>query len=193
MNSSGKICWNLGEQWKVRKWNFLNFKPGIVGGHCIGVDPYYLIHAASAIDFHSELIFSGRRINDDMPKYIANQFIKKLIRKNIKIHDANVLVIGGTFKENCPDIRNSKTSDVIEELNEYGIKCDLFDPIMNAEEFWKEYNIQALTHIDKKYSGIILLVPHNEVIQSIDEILFNHTSADYVFFDFKNAIVDNNC
>ena len=78
-------------------------------------------------------------------------------------------------------------------MNEYGIKCDLFDPIMNAEEFWKEYNIQALTHIDKKYSGIILLVPHNEVIQSIDEILFNHTSADYVFFDFKNAIVDNNC
>ena len=172
------------------KWNFLNFKPGIVGGHCIGVDPYYLLHAASSIGFHSELIFAGRRVNDSMPRYIAKQFIKKLISNVIDVSKAEILIIGGTFKENCPDIRNSKTPDVIKELQEYGIKCDVYDPLMNNEEFLSEYDIEALEKIQKNYDGIMLLVPHNQIVAEFDAIIASHASKEFVLYDLKNALID---
>ncbi|HGU0743410.1 TPA: nucleotide sugar dehydrogenase, partial [Escherichia coli] len=115
------------------KWNFLPFRPGLVGGHCIGVDPYYLTHKAQAIGYHPEVILAGRRINDGMSKYVASQFIKAMLKKKLQIEGANVLIMGLTFKENCPDLRNTKVVDILAELKEYNVNVDIYDPWVDVE------------------------------------------------------------
>ncbi len=145
------------------KWNFLPFKPGLVGGHCIGVDPYYLTHKAQSIGYNPEIILAGRRLNDNMGIYVANQVIKLMIKKGHKIEGSKVLVLGITFKENCPDIRNSRVIDVIEELQEFGCNIDVYDPWADKEEVKHEYNLELTDSLDfTKYEAIVLAVAHNE-------------------------------
>jgi len=146
------------------KWNFLKFKPGLVGGHCIGVDPYYLAQKAEEVGYHPEIILAGRRLNDSMGTFVADELIKKMIQKDINIKNSNILVLGVTFKENCPDVRNTKVIDLIKVLKSYHTKVTIFDPWANPEEIEREYgfrNIQSMPP-DKKYDGIILAVSHDE-------------------------------
>ncbi len=142
------------------KWNFLKFKPGLVGGHCIGVDPYYLTHKAESLGYHPQVILSGRRVNDNMGMFIANKVVKLLISKNQKIKNCNVLILGITFKENCPDIRNSKVIDIFNELVQYDMNVDVFDPLADKTSVTKEYGITLIQNIEKKYDAIILAVSH---------------------------------
>ena len=146
------------------KWNFINFKPGLVGGHCIGVDPYYLAQKAQEVGYHSEIILAGRRLNDGMGKYIATELIKQMVIKDIKIKDANILILGFTFKENCPDVRNTKVIDIVNELSTYNTKLLIFDPIADQKEVEEEYGVSILQKIevDHKFDAIILAVAHNE-------------------------------
>ncbi|MDN5076913.1 Vi polysaccharide biosynthesis UDP-N-acetylglucosamine C-6 dehydrogenase TviB [Aliarcobacter butzleri] len=145
------------------KWNFLPFRPGLVGGHCIGVDPYYLTHKAQSIGYNPEIILAGRRLNDNMGIYVANQVIKLMIKKGHKIEGSNVLVLGITFKENCPDIRNSRVIDVIEELQEFGCNIDVYDPWADTKEVEHEYNLKLIKELNiAKYEAIVLAVAHNE-------------------------------
>lgn len=142
------------------KWNFLPFKPGLVGGHCIGVDPYYLTHKAESLGYHSEVILSGRRINDNMGIHIANKVVKLMAYNDLPIHNANVLVMGITFKENCPDIRNSRVVDVIRELQSFGIRVDVLDPLADESEVLHEYGLSLVRKPSKKYHGVVMAVAH---------------------------------
>ncbi len=145
------------------KWNFLPFRPGLVGGHCIGVDPYYLTHKAQAVGYHPEVILAGRRINDNMGRYVVSQLIKQMIKQQVAVSGARVLVLGLTFKENCPDIRNTKVIDIINELSEYGIVPDVFDPWVDAEEAQHEYGITPVQQVTKgDYDAVILAVAHQQ-------------------------------
>lgn len=144
------------------KWNFLPFKPGMVGGHCIGVDPYYLTHKAESLGYHPEVILSGRKINDNMAVYIANDVIKLMAKNQLPIHGGKVLVLGLTFKENCPDIRNSKVVDLIKELSSFGTQVDIFDPHADAVEVKHEYNLTLTKSLTKRYHSIVLAVSHKE-------------------------------
>ena len=145
------------------KWNFMPFKPGLVGGHCIGVDPYYLTHKAQSIGYHPEVILAGRRINDGMGKYIASQLVKALIKKHIHVDGAKVLIMGLTFKENCPDIRNTKVVDVISELQGYGVTSDVVDPWANTEEAKSIYGISLIEKpMQAEYDAIIIAVAHDQ-------------------------------
>lgn len=145
------------------KWNFLPFRPGLVGGHCIGVDPYYLTHKAQQIGYHPEIILSGRRLNDNMGQYVAGQIIKCMIRKGLRVLDARVLMLGITFKENCPDIRNSRVIDVVRELQDYGCHIDVYDPWADADEVMHEYGLQLLSApAFTDYSAIVLGVAHKQ-------------------------------
>ena len=146
------------------KWNFLPFTPGLVGGHCIGVDPYYLAQKAQSLGYHPEIILAGRRINDGMGEYIANQVIKRMIKNEMPVKGANLLVLGFTFKENCPDIRNTRVVDVIRALKEYEINVDIHDPLAHEAETKREYNLEINKEIDyvKQYDVVILAVSHNE-------------------------------
>ena len=143
------------------KWNFLPFRPGLVGGHCIGVDPYYLTHKAEALGYHPHVILAGRRINDGMGAYVAGQMVKAFIQKRIQIDGARVLVMGLTFKENCPDLRNTRVIDVVKELESYGIVVDVFDPWVDKAEASREYDLEVVeTPLEGGYEGIILAVNH---------------------------------
>ncbi len=144
------------------KWNFLPFKPGLVGGHCIGVDPYYLTHKAESVGYRAEVIIAGRRINDNMGAHIASRVIKLMAQHGQPIHNGNILVLGITFKENCPDIRNSKVVDVINELKSYGTTVDVYDPQADAEEVKHEYGLSLIQTLSKKYNAIVLAVSHDE-------------------------------
>jgi UDP-N-acetyl-D-galactosamine dehydrogenase len=145
------------------KWNFLKFKPGLVGGHCIGVDPYYLTYKAQEIGHNPEIILAGRRLNDNMGIFVANQVIKLMIKKGQKIEGARVLVLGITFKENCPDIRNSRVIDVINELQEFGCIVDVYDPWADKNDVKQEYNIDLLDDLNREnYNAFVLAVAHNE-------------------------------
>lgn len=145
------------------KWNFLNFRPGLVGGHCIGVDPYYLTHKAQEVGYHPEMILAGRRINDDMGRYAADQVIKLMIRKGVLINKARVLVLGMTFKENCPDIRNSRVIDVVDELKDFGCKVDVTDPWADSAEVKHEYGFDLVKEYNlNDYDCIVIAVAHNE-------------------------------
>ena len=144
------------------KWNFLPFKPGLVGGHCIGVDPYYLAQKAQEVGYHPEIILAGRRINNSMGNYVASEVIKLMIKKDIAIKESRVLMLGFTFKENCPDVRNTRIIDVYHELQSYNIQIDVFDPWANPIEVWEEYNIKLKTELKSKYDAIILLVAHEK-------------------------------
>lgn len=146
------------------KWNFLPFRPGLVGGHCIGVDPYYLTHKAQEVGYNSEIILAGRRLNDNMGIYVANQVIKLMIKKGHKIEGSKVLILGITFKENCPDIRNSRVIDVIRELQEFGVQIAIYDPWADAKEVKHEYNLELLSELPalNTYDALVLAVSHKE-------------------------------
>ena len=170
------------------KWNFLPFKPGLVGGHCIGVDPYYLAHKAMELGYNPEIILSGRRLNDSMGPYVAQESIKLMIRKGLKIHDSNTLVLGITFKEDCPDIRNSRAIDIIEELKSYSINVDVYDPWASKEEVKEEYGIDLLSNesdITKKYDALILAVSHKEFLHFDMD---THLNPGHVTFDVKSIL-----
>lgn len=165
------------------KWNFLPFRPGLVGGHCIGVDPYYLTHKAQSIGYNPEIILAGRRLNDNMGIYVANQVIKLMIKKGHKIEGSKVLVLGITFKENCPDIRNSRVIDVIEELQEFGCNIDIYDPWADTKEVEHEYNLKLIKELNiAKYEAIVLAVAHNEFKQLKLKINEN------IVFDIKSIL-----
>lgn len=145
------------------KWNFLPFKPGLVGGHCIGVDPYYLAQKAQEYGYHPEIILAGRRLNDSMGEYVASEVVKKMIKQGIQIKGANILVLGITFKENCPDVRNTKVVDVIRELKEYGTNITIYDPWANPEEVEHEYGLDIKCNLPQgKFDAIVLAVNHKE-------------------------------
>lgn len=145
------------------KWNFLPFKPGLVGGHCIGVDPYYLAQKAQELGYHPEIILAGRRLNDSMGEYVASQVVKLMIKKGIQVNGANLLMLGITFKENCPDVRNTKIVDVIAALKDYGIAVTIYDPWANPAEVLHEYGLVCTTHLSvQKYDTIVLGVAHKE-------------------------------
>lgn len=169
------------------KWNFLPFKPGLVGGHCIGVDPYYLTYKAESLGYHPEVILAGRRINDNMGAHIASRVIKLMAQNKLPIHNADILVLGITFKENCPDIRNSKVVDVIHELKSFGTNVDIYDPQADAEEVKHEYGLALTQKLNKKYHAIVLAVSHNEFI-SMD--LSNIKHENTVLFDVKGIWKD---
>ncbi|RAV99743.1 nucleotide sugar dehydrogenase [Pseudochryseolinea flava] len=167
------------------KWNFLNFKPGLVGGHCIGVDPYYLTHKAESLGYHPEVILSGRRINDNMGIYIANTVIKLMAQNSHPIKNADVLVLGITFKENCPDIRNSKVVDVIQELKSFGTNIDIYDPEADNAELEHEYNLSLVPSLTKKYHAVVLAVSHHQ-FNALDWKSFTHENA--VIYDVKGVL-----
>ena len=148
------------------KWNFLPFKPGLVGGHCIGVDPYYLAQKAQELGYHPEIILAGRRMNDSMGQYVASEVIKLMLRNDLKIKNANILVLGITFKENCPDVRNTKVVDVIKQLKEYETNVTIYDPWANPTEVQDEYGLATLKNCPSEtYDAIVLTVAHNEFLQ----------------------------
>lgn len=149
------------------KWNFLPYKPGLVGGHCIGVDPYYLTYKADSLGYHPQVILAGRRINDNMGIHIANRVIKLMTQHNLPVNKAKILVLGITFKENCPDIRNSRAIDVIRELQSYSADVEVFDPHANENEVRHEYGLSLISELNKKYSAIVLAVSHQE-FKSLD-------------------------
>ncbi len=169
------------------KWNFLPFEPGLVGGHCIGVDPYYLTHKAEGLGYIPQIILAGRRLNDSMGPYVAGQTIKLLIKKGCNIKGAKVLVLGITFKENCPDIRNSKVIDVVRELKDFGCIVDVYDPYADPDEVMKEYGIHIVSHEKKlgKYNAIVAAVAH----QKFKKMRFDKLSdKDCVMYDVKNIL-----
>jgi UDP-N-acetyl-D-galactosamine dehydrogenase len=169
------------------KWNFLKYKPGLVGGHCIGVDPYYLAHKAESLGYHPQVILSGRRVNDNMGVFVANKLVKLLIAKNHVIARSKVLVLGITFKEDCPDIRNSKVIDIINELKQFNMSVDVFDPYADKHEVAEEYGLYLIDSIQNKYEGIVLAVAHKEFLElKVDKLKSSNSS---VIFDTKSFLV----
>jgi UDP-N-acetyl-D-galactosamine dehydrogenase len=168
------------------KWNFLKFKPGLVGGHCIGVDPYYLAQKSEILGYHPQVILSGRRVNDNMGLFVANKVVKLLIERNNLIAKTKALVLGITFKENCPDIRNSKVIDVIEELCKFKIQVDIYDPYADKQEVFEQYGIQMINSIESKYDAIILAVSHTEFLKL--NILDLKRSNNSVVYDIKGFL-----
>lgn len=171
------------------KWNFLPFRPGLVGGHCIGVDPYYLTHKAQAIGYHPEVILAGRRINDSMGKYVADEVVKLMIKKGHTIANARVLVLGITFKENCPDIRNSRVIDVVKELREFGCRVDVYDPWADSAEVQQEYGIELIQKekLDENqtgYDAVVLAVAHRQFTE-LDLRCF--TNGNGILYDVKGV------
>lgn len=168
------------------KWNFLPFRPGLVGGHCIGVDPYYLTHKAQAIGYHPEVILAGRRINDSMGAYVAAQLIKAMAKKRIQVEGAKVLVMGLTFKENCTDLRNTRVIDIIKELREYNIKTDVFDPWASAHEAHEEYQLSLIKDLPKNhYDGILVAVAHQQFREMGVDYIHALGSSPHVVYDLK--------
>jgi UDP-N-acetyl-D-galactosamine dehydrogenase len=168
------------------KWNFLKYKPGLVGGHCIGVDPYYLAHKAESLGYHPQVILSGRRVNDMMGMFVANKVVKLLIMKGHKINAVKALILGITFKENCPDIRNSKVIDIYRELLQFGMLVEVFDPHANKNEVKEEYGIELVENLSEKYDAIILAVSHDEFLQ-LDYKMYS-LSSQTVIFDTKSIL-----
>ena len=168
------------------KWNFLPFKPGLVGGHCIGVDPYYLAQKAQEFGYHPEIILAGRRLNDSMGQYVAEQVIKTMIKKDINVNGAEILMLGITFKENCPDVRNTKIVDVIRALEDFGVKVTTFDPWANPEEVHHEYKLECQNTIpNKKFDAIVLGVAHKEFLDLDFSVLQNKKS---IIYDVKGVL-----
>jgi UDP-N-acetyl-D-galactosamine dehydrogenase len=167
------------------KWNFLKFKPGLVGGHCIGVDPYYLAQKAQEVGYHPEIILAGRRLNDSMGKHVAMEVVKLMMRKDLKVIDSKVLILGFTFKEDCPDVRNTRVIDIYQELKNFDIQVDVYDPWANPEEVMHEYGITVVNELPKsQYSGAILAVAHKDFVDlNIRAIVENG-----VIFDVKGVL-----
>ena len=168
------------------KWNFLPFRPGLVGGHCIGVDPYYLTHKAQAIGYHPEMILAGRRINDNMGIYVAQQVAQLMIARRIQVRDARILVLGLTFKENCPDVRNSKVVDVVRELGKYGARVDVYDPWADAEEAQHEYGLKPVRRLKPgTYDAIVVGVAHDQFRQMGIAKIRELGKRNHVLYDIK--------
>lgn len=168
------------------KWNFLPFRPGLVGGHCIGVDPYYLTHKAQAIGYNPEIILAGRRLNDGMGEYVATQLVKTMIKKRIQVEGAKVLVLGFSFKENCPDVRNTKVIDIIKELRDYNIDVDVYDPWIDASEAEHEYQITPINAPKSNYyDGVILAVAHQQFVDMGADTIRDFGKDQHVLYDLK--------
>ena len=167
------------------KWNFLNFKPGLVGGHCIGVDPYYLLHKSESLGYYPQVILSGRRVNDNMGLFVANKLVKLLIQKGKKIGGAKTLMLGITFKENCPDIRNSRVVDIYRELSDFGMEVDVYDPWANKAEVKKEHGIDLVSELASRYDAIVLTVAHQDFLN----LPFASLKAEGgIIFDIKSVL-----
>ena len=170
------------------KWNFLPFRPGLVGGHCIGVDPYYLTHKAEAVGYHPQVILAGRRINDSMGVYVAGRLVKAMLKRRIKVDGARVLILGLTFKENCPDLRNTRVVDVVAELRDYGVQVDVHDPCVDLAEARQEYGIALVTTPDLgSYDGVVLAVAHDNYRDAGVTALRSYGRNDHVFCDLKSV------
>ena len=167
------------------KWNFLPFKPGLVGGHCIGVDPYYLAQKAQEAGYHPEIILSGRRLNDDMGKYVAGEVVKLMMKRSLPVLGSNVLMLGITFKENCPDIRNTRAIDVYEELQSYNVNVDVYDPWADSKEVRDEFGFDLIEEPSKKYHAVILTVAHKEFL---NEELRSHLVDGGILYDVKGIL-----
>jgi UDP-N-acetyl-D-galactosamine dehydrogenase len=168
------------------KWNFLPFRPGLVGGHCIGVDPYYLTHKAQSIGYHPEVILAGRRINDSMGRYVVSQLVKAMIARRVHVNGAKVLVLGLTFKENCPDVRNTKVVDIVSELKEYGMEADIYDPWVDPAEAQEEYGITPVQSPKAgEYDAIIIAVAHNEFRALGAQKIRAYAKPVHVLYDLK--------
>ena len=168
------------------KWNFLPFRPGLVGGHCIGVDPYYLTHKAIEVGYNPEMILAGRRLNDNMGSYVADQVSKLMTKKRIHVVDANVLIMGLTFKENCPDLRNTRVVDLVQEFESFNCNVDVYDPWINKEEALHEYSIKPINEpVQGKYDAIILAVAHNEFKEMSVEQIRAYGKDNHVLYDIK--------
>jgi UDP-N-acetyl-D-glucosamine/UDP-N-acetyl-D-galactosamine dehydrogenase len=171
------------------KWNFLPFRPGLVGGHCIGVDPYYLTHKAQSIGYHPEVILAGRRLNDGMGAYVASQLVKAMTKKSIQVNGARILIMGLAFKENCPDVRNTKVVDIYRELLDFKCEVDVYDPWVNSEEALHEYGIQMSPELSgQKYDGIILAVAHQQFKEMGIKKIRSLGRARNVLYDLKYII-----
>jgi len=171
------------------KWNFLPFRPGLVGGHCIGVDPYYLTHKAESIGYHPEIILAGRRLNDSMSAYVASQLIKGMLKRRIHVDGARVLIMGLTFKENCPDLRNTKVVDIVRELADYNIQIDVYDPWVSVKEAEYEYGLTPVTEpAVNAYDGIILAVAHNQFRALGAENIRKYGKDEHVLYDLKYVL-----
>lgn len=170
------------------KWNFLPFRPGLVGGHCIGVDPYYLTHKAEAMGYHPQVILAGRRINDGMGAYVAGQLVKAMLKRRVHVDGARVLILGLTFKENCPDLRNTRVVDVVAELRDYGVQVDVHDPWVDAADVQKEYGI-ALTSAPEleAYDGVVLAVAHDSYREAGVAELRGYGRPGHIFCDLKSV------
>ena len=174
------------------KWNFLPFRPGLVGGHCIGVDPYYLTHKAEALGYHPQVILAGRRINDGMGSYVAGQMIKAMLKKRIQVDGARVLVLGLAFKENCPDLRNTRVVDVVAELRDYGVRVEVHDPWANADEARAEYGFGLVSEPEQgAYDGVSLAVAHDSFRRAGAAVLHSFGRDTHVFCDLK-SVFDRN-
>ena len=171
------------------KWNFMRFTPGLVGGHCIGVDPYYLTHRAEALGYHPEVILAGRRINDNMGKYVASQVVKIMLSRKIHVAGAQVLVLGLTFKENCPDVRNTRVIDIVAELRDYGAQVDVYDPLADPQKVKHEYDLDLLKHLPENYyDAIILAVPHLEFKEMTAEDIRRLGKTTHILYDVKHML-----
>lgn len=171
------------------KWNFLPFRPGLVGGHCIGVDPYYLAYKAQSEGYYPEIILAGRRLNDGMGEYVVRQLIKAMINKRIHVDGSRVLVLGLTFKENCPDLRNTKVVDVINELEDYGVQVECYDPLINPEEMQYEYGITPiLKPKNNEYDAVVLAVAHSEFAKMGPKEIRAFGKTKHILFDLKYAL-----
>lgn len=171
------------------KWNFLKFKPGLVGGHCISVDPYYLTHKAQEVGYRPEVILAGRRINDGMGEYVATQLVKKLSSKKIHIDEAKVLILGFTFKGDCPDVRNTKIIDIVKELEDFNMTVDVYDDWANPEEVKNEYGVELINTLEQgKYDGIVLAVDHSELKKMGERNLRSLGKENHVLYDVKHVL-----
>ncbi|MFX2222162.1 Vi polysaccharide biosynthesis UDP-N-acetylglucosamine C-6 dehydrogenase TviB, partial [Acinetobacter baumannii] len=171
------------------KWNFLPFRPGLVGGHCIGVDPYYLTHKAQAIGYHPEIILAGRRLNDNMGAYVVTQLVKGMIKKKIQVEGAKVLILGLSFKENCPDIRNTKIIDIVAELKEYETQVDVYDPWVDRAEAEHEYGITPVQSVEKNtYDAVILAVAHEQFKEMGAAAIRALGKNNHVLYDLKYVL-----
>ncbi|WP_374343816.1 Vi polysaccharide biosynthesis UDP-N-acetylglucosamine C-6 dehydrogenase TviB [Azonexus sp.] len=172
------------------KWNFLPFRPGLVGGHCIGVDPYYLTHKAQEVGYHPEVILAGRRINDSMAKHVADETVKLMLRKNLPVLGSKILVLGLTFKENCPDLRNTKVVDIVRELQNYHTRVDIYDPWIDVEEARHEYGIECLKEnpANAGYDAIVLAVGHREFVEIGEAGIKTYGKTGVVLFDVKGIL-----
>lgn len=171
------------------KWNFLSFRPGLVGGHCIGVDPYYLTQKAEMLGYYPEIILAGRRLNDTMSHYVVSQFIKMMLKKKIHVEEARILIMGLTFKENCPDIRNSQILNMVSELQEYNAKVDIFDPWINPEMVAEKYALSVLNYpVAKTYDAILLAVAHHQFKSMGAEVIHSFGKDNHVLYDLKYVL-----